>query len=297
MNTRLQGLLLILGLLVAWEALSRAALINPAYLPPPSSILLIWQGMAASGELAEHAGTTIRVWVQGFALAVLAGVSLGLLMGLFRPVATTLATAVELLRPMPSVAIISLGLDDPMKRFVTMYAATSPILINTLYGVLGVDPLLIDSARTFRVTGDAVCSFNPIYGQGMTVAALEAEALEACLRERSPGRHLTGLPRRFFERIARVIDVPWTLAVGEDFRYPEVTGPKPPATDLMNWYIGRVHRATLRDPVVYRAFLEAMAMLQPPAVLFHPRVVARTLWGGAVSRSPRSLDAVSHDAA
>ena len=140
----------------------------------------------------------------------------------------------------------------------------------------------------YLVTGDAVCSFNPVYGQGMTVAALEAEALDACLRERSRGPHAPDLPRRFFRRAARVVDVPWTLAVGEDFRYPQVTGPKPPATDLMNWYIGHVHRATLRDPVVYRAFLEAMAMLRPPTILFHPRIIARALRAGVAHPSPPS---------
>lgn len=149
------GLPVVLGLLAVWEAASRAALVNPAYLPPPSVVLLAWWGLAASGELAGHALTTMRVWVQGFGLAAIVGVVLGLLMGLLRPVAALLGTTVELLRPMPSVAIIPIaivafGLDDAMKRFVTMYAATWPVLVNTVYGVRGVDPALIDSARTFR---------------------------------------------------------------------------------------------------------------------------------------------------
>ena len=151
----MDGLVLVVGLLGAWEALSRTALINPAYLPPPSAVLLAWRELATSGELAQHALTTMRVWTQGFALAAALGVSFGLLMGLFRPIGATLATTVELLRPLPSVAIIpiaivSFGLEDPMKRFVTMYAATWPILLNTLYGVRSVDPILLDSARTFR---------------------------------------------------------------------------------------------------------------------------------------------------
>jgi 2-polyprenyl-6-methoxyphenol hydroxylase-like FAD-dependent oxidoreductase len=128
----------------------------------------------------------------------------------------------------------------------------------------------------FLVVGDALSSFNPIYGQGMTVAALEAEALDACLSER-PWDDFRGLPERFFRVAAKVIDVPWMFATGEDFRYPEVTGPKPPGTDLLNWYVARVHRAALHDPVVLRAFLEAMAMLRPPSILFQPRIVLRVL--------------------
>jgi NitT/TauT family transport system permease protein len=158
MAPRLQGLLIVVALLGAWEAVSRAGAIDPAYLPPPSTVVGAWGELAASGELAEHVGTTLKIWVQGFALAAVVGVTLGLSMGLFRPVASMLGTAVELLRPMPSVAIIpiaivSFGLDDSMKRFVTMYAATWPILINTLYGVRSVEPGLIDSARTFRFSG------------------------------------------------------------------------------------------------------------------------------------------------
>jgi NitT/TauT family transport system permease protein len=158
MASRLQGLLVVVGVLLAWEALPRVGLVNPAYLSPPSVVLIAWVSLAGSGELAEHAATTIRVWGQGFALAVVLGTALGLLMGLLRPIGVTLSTTVELLRPMPSVAIIPIailtfGLEDPMKRFVTMYAATWPILINTLYGVRSVDPILIDSARTFRFSG------------------------------------------------------------------------------------------------------------------------------------------------
>ena len=158
MPTRLQGLLIVVALLGLWEAAALGGLVNPSFVPPPSAILQAWLELAGSGELAGHVGTTMRVWVQGFALAAIIGTALGLLMGLFRPVATTLATTVELLRPMPSVAIIpiaivSFGLEDPMKRFVTTYAATWPILINTLYGVRSVDPILIESARTFRFSG------------------------------------------------------------------------------------------------------------------------------------------------
>jgi 2-polyprenyl-6-methoxyphenol hydroxylase-like FAD-dependent oxidoreductase len=149
----------------------------------------------------------------------------------------------------------------------------------------------------YLVTGDAVCSFNPVYGQGMTVAALEAEALDACLREQSRGLHSPDLPRRFFQRAAQVVDVAWTLAVGEDFRYPDVTGPKPPATALLNWYIGQVHRATLRDRVVYRAFLEVMAMLRPPTRLFQPRIIARVLRAGVTHRSAPRHDGASRRAA
>jgi 2-polyprenyl-6-methoxyphenol hydroxylase-like FAD-dependent oxidoreductase len=126
----------------------------------------------------------------------------------------------------------------------------------------------------FVAVGDAVCSFNPIFGQGMTVAAVEAQQLGTWLRtDRARD------PRRFFKQIAGVVDVPWTLAVGEDFRYPQVTGPKSPGTDLLNAYSARLHRAATHDPVVLTAFLKVAHLLAPPTSLFHPRVVARVLFG------------------
>ncbi len=126
----------------------------------------------------------------------------------------------------------------------------------------------------FVALGDAVCSFNPVFGQGMSVSAAEAEQLGLWLQS-----DRTRDSRRFFKRIAPLVAVPWSLAVGEDFRYPQVTGPKSPETDLVNAYSARVHRAAVHDPVVYVAFLKVAHLLAPPTSLFHPRIVARVLFG------------------
>jgi hypothetical protein len=126
----------------------------------------------------------------------------------------------------------------------------------------------------FLVLGDGLCSFNPVYGHGMTVSALEAQALDQCLRERKPRR---SVPQRFFKQAARVIHVPWMLAAGEDFRYPEVEGPKAPGTDLINCYVAKVHQAATRNPEVHRVFLNVMHLMEPAAVLFYPRMMFRAL--------------------
>jgi 2-polyprenyl-6-methoxyphenol hydroxylase-like FAD-dependent oxidoreductase len=124
----------------------------------------------------------------------------------------------------------------------------------------------------YLVTGDALCSFNPIYGQGMTVSAMEAEALAACLQDGSDG-----LPGRFYRRVSEVIDTPWLLAAGADFAYRGVVGSKAPTTDLFNWYLGRVQRAATRDREVCRALVGVTQLLAPPAALFHPRIAFRVL--------------------
>jgi 2-polyprenyl-6-methoxyphenol hydroxylase-like FAD-dependent oxidoreductase len=126
----------------------------------------------------------------------------------------------------------------------------------------------------YLVLGDAISSFNPTYGQGMTSASLQAAALDNLLTERVPEAKLA---RTFFKRAAQVIDIPWQLAVGEDFRFAETAGPKPPGVDLINKYVSRVQRATLRDEVVCGAFLKVMSLLQPPTSLFHPRIFWRVM--------------------
>ena len=128
----------------------------------------------------------------------------------------------------------------------------------------------------YIVLGDAMCSFNPIYGQGMTVAALEALTLNQCLQAQ-PNSDLTGLPARFFKQVTPVVDNPWTLAAGEDWRYPEVEGRRPRGAAFINRYVIQVHRATRTDPVVLRAFFNVANLNQPPASLFHPRLLARVL--------------------
>jgi 2-polyprenyl-6-methoxyphenol hydroxylase-like FAD-dependent oxidoreductase len=140
------------------------------------------------------------------------------------------------------------------------------------------------------VMGDAIASFNPIYGQGMSVAALEGAELEACLDD-VEGLHEIG--RRFFTRAARVIDTPWTMAVGSDFAFTGVTGPRPAATSLVNWYLDHVHDAASIDRRVCRRFFDVANMLAPPTALFRPGVVARV----ALARLGSTLQTSGRDAA
>ena len=83
--------------------------------------------------------------------------------------------------------------------------------------------------------GDAVCSFDPIYGQGMTSAALQADALGACLDRRGVADRR--FAESYFKQVTKVVAAPWSIAVGGDFAYPGTTGRKPPGTDLLNRYM------------------------------------------------------------
>lgn len=128
----------------------------------------------------------------------------------------------------------------------------------------------------FIVMGDAVCSFNPVYGQGMSVAALEAKLLDTCLRDQQ--RHgtrdgISGLPQRFQKAIAKVVKTPWMLTTGEDFRYPQTEGKRPLGMNLFNWYTRRVIELTASNPLVTVRFFQVRHLLKPLATLFHPRIV------------------------
>ena len=127
----------------------------------------------------------------------------------------------------------------------------------------------------FIAFGDAICSFNPVYGQGMTVAAAEAIALRDALRE---GRR--GLPRRFFAKAAKLVDTPWNIAVSADLRYPEVVGKRSRMSGLLNAYVAKINIAAERHPDVGLAFLRVANLIAPPQALFAPRVLAKVLWAG-----------------
>jgi 2-polyprenyl-6-methoxyphenol hydroxylase-like FAD-dependent oxidoreductase len=127
--------------------------------------------------------------------------------------------------------------------------------------------------KNYLVFGDALCSFNPVYGQGMTVAAQEAASLHACL-----GDGDADLARRFFQAARTAIDTPWDIAVGNDLRHPQVQGPRSPKVRFINWYIGRLHMAARHDTVLANAFLQVANLQTAPTQLLRPSVVIRVLW-------------------
>jgi 2-polyprenyl-6-methoxyphenol hydroxylase-like FAD-dependent oxidoreductase len=130
------------------------------------------------------------------------------------------------------------------------------------------------------VLGDAACAFNPIYGQGMTVAALAADLLGACLRER-PAGDLNGLAARFQHKLASITELAWLMATGEDLRYSTTLGPRPSlATNLTHRYLDRVIAATTDTPAVGRAFLSVAHLVVAPSVLFSPRIAFAALASG-----------------
>src|SRR5262249_49900852 len=129
----------------------------------------------------------------------------------------------------------------------------------------------------FVVLGDAACVFNPVYGQGMTTAALGVLALKRCLEEHRrhhPDGGLLGFARDFQARLARVNVIPWLFATSEDARFRETEGVRPGWTTwLVGHYVDRVLRLSTKRAAVRKRWLEVVHMLRAPWSLLHPRVL------------------------
>ena len=119
------------------------------------------------------------------------------------------------------------------------------------------------------VAGDAICSFNPIYGQGMAVSALDAAALRDCLR-----RGRDDLPRRYFRAAAKPIGVAWRMA-GNDLGFPEVEGRRSLSTRVTNRCADWVLTACESDAVTAERFFRVNNFIDPPAHLLRPSFVSR----------------------
>ncbi|NNM72574.1 ABC transporter permease [Enterovirga aerilata] len=155
-HTRASGFALILVLLALWEASSRLGWVQGQSWPPFSAVLVAaWRG-TLGGELSLPLLSTIGRMLAGYAIGCSLGVALGLLLGANRWIRWIVLPVVEMIRPIPIPAIVPplilfLGIDDALKVFVVALASFFPALINTMAGVLGVDDVLLQTARTFRV--------------------------------------------------------------------------------------------------------------------------------------------------
>ncbi|MEN3297615.1 MAG: NitT/TauT family transport system permease protein [Burkholderiales bacterium] len=153
-GSRLSGVALIVFLLGCWEVAVQTGFAKSLSFPAVSEIFRSWGNLIASGVILEQLGASLYRMFIGYAIAAVLGISVGLLMGYFRWIDNFLEPVVELLRPIPTpayipVAILLLGLGTEMKVFLIATATFFPVLLNTYSGVKQVDPVQIDTGRTF----------------------------------------------------------------------------------------------------------------------------------------------------
>ncbi|MFD0689290.1 ABC transporter permease [Actinomadura fibrosa] len=143
----------IAAFLAVWELAPRAGLVDRTFLPPASEIVPALWDLARGGQLWSDTEASLARSLSGFALSILVGVPLGLVIGWYRPVAELLDPLLELFRNTAAIAllpvfILILGIGETSKVSIVLYACTWPILLNTISAVRTVDPLLVKSARS-----------------------------------------------------------------------------------------------------------------------------------------------------
>lgn len=122
------------------------------------------------------------------------------------------------------------------------------------------------------VLGDAVCSFNPVYAQGMAIAAIEAGILAEQLRANP-----VPAPRDFFREISAEIDSPWEFAAIADLAYEGVEGRRTAKVRMINAYVSRLQRAAVHDASLTNAFMRVAGLIDEPTALLTPGRILRTL--------------------
>ncbi|MGB1012803.1 MAG: NAD(P)/FAD-dependent oxidoreductase [Nannocystaceae bacterium] len=151
----------------------------------------------------------------------------------------------------------------------------------------------------FVVLGDAVSSLNPVYGQGMTICAIETMALKHTLErftsaERGKGLSSPGQAHRLQKRFAQVVRLPWYLVTSEDLRHDETVGHRPRGLRSIHTVVQAVHELVAYDPSAHQLFFELLNMVQSPAALLRPRFVfsvAKHLMSAKLRANLRDADA------
>jgi ABC-type nitrate/sulfonate/bicarbonate transport system permease component len=158
LRSRWVGVAFIVVLLAAWEATSRSGVLPTLSFPPVTVILQTWGELVVSGELLRELLPSLARMFGGYFIGAVLGVGIGLLMGMWRFFYNLLEPVTEFLRPIPSpayipIVILFLGIDNEMKLFMIAFASFFPVLLNTYSGVRSVDPVQLQTARTFGVEG------------------------------------------------------------------------------------------------------------------------------------------------
>ena len=125
------------------------------------------------------------------------------------------------------------------------------------------------------VLGDAYCRFDPLYGQGMSVAALEAELLGSELRNMKDRGELDTLHNRFYKKLVRITQGPWDMAITESFRHPDISGCRPRGVKLMQWLTRKIYRASANQQDVYLTLAQVMNLTKPSSAFFRPTLLPK----------------------
>jgi len=156
---------------------------------------------------------------------------------------------------------------------------------------------LSDFPQGLVVLGDAICSLNPVYGQGMTVAAKEVEHLDQCLQQCASAGHIADkFALDFFKGATKFVDAAWDAITVEDFRYPQTRGQRPKGYALLKWLNRRFFALSATDKEFGVAFTKVLQLVEPPESILKPKYLFKALFAkmpdyqGEPSFSPEEAD-------
>ncbi len=127
--------------------------------------------------------------------------------------------------------------------------------------------------RRLLVVGDSVCSFNPGFGQGMTVAAMQVDAAAGALAAGELDTAVSAAQKK----IGTIVDIPWDVVVNEDLRHEATVGERTLRTRVIQWYSSGLMHGGNRDPVLASTFLNLANFTCSPNIVFRPTIAARIL--------------------
>lgn len=141
-------------LLLFWELLSRTAVIDPRFFPPPSLIIVSFFQMLLHGQLSSNIAISLYRISGGFLLGVIPAIILGLLMGMYLPIRYTFQPLIMALMPIPTLALMPLiliifGINDFAKMITIAGSVFFPVVINTVAGVSNIESIYVDVAKNY----------------------------------------------------------------------------------------------------------------------------------------------------
>jgi flavin-dependent dehydrogenase len=129
----------------------------------------------------------------------------------------------------------------------------------------------------FVMIGDSYCRFDPLYGQGMTVAAMEAELLGRELGRLKSGETMDTVVTSYWDKLPKLTDDPWDMALVEAYRHPEIVGARPNGIGLKKWFTKKVYKASAHESSVYLRLAQVMNLTHSANAFFQPSMLWKLL--------------------
>ncbi|OIK11351.1 hypothetical protein BIV60_18275 [Bacillus sp. MUM 116] len=126
----------------------------------------------------------------------------------------------------------------------------------------------VDLPEGLLVAGDSFCRVDPVFGQGMSVAALEALAIREFFEASPKQKNLNILQKK----LAKIVAPVWSMVLCEDFRYEKVKGKKPFGLKFQQWYVKKIFLLSAKNRKIYDDLIKVMNLLSPPTILFKPYI-------------------------